>query len=76
MDEDILGLQVSVDEVLAVQILESKHYLRSVEACSIQEEAALLLYELVKLSAVHVLHHHVQRAGVLLHGLHAHLAKS
>ena len=72
MNEDVLGLQVSINKVLAVQVLKSEQHLGRVELSETQIELASLLDKLVQLASIHIVHQEVEGSGVLLHRCHVH----
>ena len=71
VNEDILRLKISIDEVLAVKILEAEYHLSCIEPCKWNVKLTLLLNETIELSTINALHHHVEGTVVLLDRLHA-----
>ena len=51
VDQNVLRLQISVDDVLLVQVLKSQHHLGCVEPSLVLVEASLSAQEVEKFSA-------------------------
>lgn len=64
----LIRLEVSVNDSIAVDVLECQHSLCKVVPCHLQRQTADVLEQSGQVSSLNVLHHHVQ---VFLHGLNS-----
>ena len=74
IDQDIFWLEVSIEDTLAVHVLEGKDNLSSVELCpSLLKTIPIVLVQVIeKFSTVDKFHHHVKVVLILKSILKAH----
>ena len=70
MNEDILRFEVTVNQMLAVQVLDAKDDLSSIELGQPQIKLLSALYQLVELPSINKVHHKIERPRILLQAAH------
>ena len=63
--QHVLGLEISMDDTMRVEMLQSSHKVRKVKLWHLVVEAANLLETSAKVTALHVLHDHVEVLATL-----------
>ena len=59
-DQHILRLEISMDDAVRVQVLESCHKVCEIELRSLEVKLANTFDKCTKVATLHVLHHHVE----------------
>ena len=66
VQQDVLGLQVTVDDFFGVEVLDGAHNLRGIEEAGGVAEAPAAAQVAEELAARHVVHQHVEEALVVV----------
>ena len=58
----LVWLQVSVDDAIAMYVLQCQYCLRKIHGCQVNGKAADILQESTNVPTLHIFHHHIQVA--------------